>query len=388
MITRTAKEALIRLAKQFPVVGVTGPRQSGKSTLVQSVFPDMRYITFDDRDMRRLAASDPGDFIKAFPDGAIIDEAQKVPDIFDALKIAADSGKVKAGTYILTGSSQFRLKKNMSDSLAGRGAFLELLPFSVDELNDHGILPEDPYDLIFKGCYPPLHDPVKSFDPDDWFTNYIDTYLSRDVEEEINVSNLSTFRKFIQVCAIHSGQLLSMDKIARDVGISATTVKSWLSILESSYLIHFLEADTNTLGKTLLKTPKLYFVDPGLLCHLLRLESKEELLLDRMKGAVVETFAISELLKNRTNAGKKGNLTYFRDRKGFEIDTIADWKHTRAIEIKSGSGADDRLSANIRKYLDLLNNPKAKGAVFYLGDHTMKMKGIDFVSWRDWGHYS
>ena len=285
MISRTAKEALLRLERQFPIVGITGPRQSGKSTLVQSVFPEKRYITFDDREMRRLAASDPKDFLKAFPDGAIIDEAQKVPDIFDALKIVADSGKAKAGTYILTGSSRFRLKKNMSDSLAGRGAFLELLPFSTGELNEHGILPEDPYDLIFKGCYPPLHDPEKSFDRDDWFTNYLNTYLSRDVEEEINISNLSTFRKFIQVCAVHSGGLLSMDAISRDVGISATTVKSWLSILENSYLIHFLEADTNSLGKTLLKTPKLYFVDAGLLCHLLRLESKEELIQCVMRNA-------------------------------------------------------------------------------------------------------
>lgn len=387
LILRASKDSLLHLANQFPIVGVTGPRQSGKTTLTQSVFPEKRYVTFDDRDTRTLADSNPLDFVKAFPDGLIIDEAQKVPDIFDALKIVVDSNTTDPGKYILTGSSQFRLKKNMSDSLAGRAAFLELLPFSINELSNAGLLTDDPYDLIYKSCYPPLHDPAHPFLADDWFESYIDTYLSRDVEEAINISNLSTFRKFIQVCAVHSGQLLSMDSISRDVEVSATTVKSWLSILENSYLIHFLEADTNNLGRTLVKTPKLYFIDTGLLCHLLRLESKEELLLDRMKGVVVEAFAISEMLKSRTNIGKKSNLTYFRDRKGFEIDTIADWKHTRAIEIKSSSGAQAKESANIRKYLELRNDPKIKGAIFYLGDNTITINGIDYVSWRDWDNY-
>lgn len=387
MILRTSEKTLVRLASQFPIVGVTGPRQSGKTTLTQNVFPEKRYVTFDDRDTRTLADSNPLDFIRAFPDGLIIDEAQKVPDIFDALKIIVDSSKTDPGQYILTGSSQFKLKKNMSDSLAGRATFLELLPFSINELSNSDLLTDDPYDLIYKGTYPPLHDPERSFIADDWFESYIDTYLSRDVEEVVNISNLSIFRKFIQVCAVHSGQLLSMDSISRDVGISATTVKNWLSILENSYLIHFLEADTNNLGRTLLKTPKLYFIDTGLLCHLLRLESKEELLLDRMKGAIIETFAVSEMLKNRTNIGKKGNLTYFRDRKGFEVDIIADWKRTRAIEIKSSSKTEAKQSANIRKYLELRNDPKTKGAIFYLGDNTITTNGIDYVSWRDWDNY-
>ena len=387
MITRDSEKTLLRLASQFPIVGVTGPRQSGKTTLTQNVFPEKRYVTFDDRDTRTLADSNPLDFIRAFPDGLIIDEAQKVPDIFDALKMVVDSNKTDPGTYILTGSSQFKLKKNMSDSLAGRAAFLELLPFSINELSNSDVLPDDPYDVIYQGCYPPLHDPERSFIASDWFENYIDTYLSRDVEEFINVSNLSTFRKFIQVCALHSGQILSMDSISRDVGISATTVKSWLSILENSYLIHFLEADTNNLGRTLVKTPKLYFIDTGLLCHLLRLESKEELLLDRMKGAIIETFAVSEMLKSRTNVGKKGNLTYFRDRKGFEVDIIADWKRTRAVEIKSSSKTEAKKSANVRKYLELRDDPKTKGAIFYLGDNTITINNIDYVSWRNWGNY-
>lgn len=387
MINRTAKEVLLRLASQFPVIGVTGPRQSGKSTLTKAVFPDKRYITFDDRTMRELALSNPSDFIAVFPDGAIIDEAQKVPEIFDALKMHIDSSEFKPGKFILTGSSQFRLKQNMTDSMAGRVAFLKLLPFSVKELKEADKLPSNPYDIIFDGQYPPLHDPEKHFIPEDWYESYIDTYLDLDVRDQINAENLSTFKKFIQVCAVHSGQLLSMDSIARDTGVSAPTIKKWLSILETSFIIHFLEPDTNNLGKSIVKTPKLYFIDSGLLCHLLRLDSKEELLLSRHKGAVVETFAVAELLKQRMNLGKKPNLTFFRDRKGFEVDTIADWKHTFAIEIKSSNAPEAKLSANTKKYLDLRKDENARNAVFYLGDISMVINGTSYISWRNWGEY-
>ena len=387
MIHRIAKEALLRLASQFPVVGVTGPRQSGKSTLTKAAFPNKRYVTFDDRTMRELAISNSSDFLAAFPDGAVIDEAQKVPEIFDALKMHVDHSDFSPGKFILTGSSQFRLKQNMTDSMAGRAAFLKLLPFSVVELKDEGVLSDNPYDVIFGGQYPPLHDPEKHFIPEDWYESYIDTCLDLDVRDQINADNLSTFKKFIQVCAVHSGQLLSMDSIARDVGVTAPTIKKWLSILESSYIIHFLEPDTNNLGKSIVKTPKLYFIDSGLLCHLLRLDSKEELLLSRHKGAVVETFAVAELLKHRMNLGKKPNLTFFRDSKGFEVDTIADWKHTFAIEIKSSNAPEAKLSANTRKYLDLRGDGNARNAVFYLGDISMTINGTSYVSWKDWGSF-
>lgn len=385
MIERIAKEALLRLAAQFPVVCVTGPRQSGKTTLAKAVFPHKKYVSFDDRTMRELAASNPRDFIAAFPDGAIIDEAQKVPDIFDAIKLHVDSTRALPGKYIVTGSSQFRLRANMTDSMAGRAAFLRLLPFSVKELKTADVLSDNPYDIIFNGQYPPLYDKEKHFIPDDWYESYIDTYLDLDVRDQINPGNLSTFKKFIQICALRSGQLLSMDSIARDVGVSAPTIKSWLSILETSFIIHFLEPDTNNLGKNIVKTPKLYFVDSGLLCHLLRLESKEELLLSRYKGAVVETFAIAELLKQRLNQGKKANLTFFRDDRGFEVDTIADWKHTFAIEIKSTNAPEHKLATNTKKYLEMRQDANAKNAVFYLGDISMNINGTSYVSWKDWG---
>ena len=384
MIHRSAEETLLRLASQFPIIGITGPRQSGKSTLARAAFPNKRYVTFDDLTMKELAMANPADFIAAFPDGAVIDEAQKVPDIFDALKMHVDSSEFTPGKFILTGSSQFRLRQNMSDSMCGRAAFLKLLPFSVKELKDADELPDNPYDVIFGGQYPPLRDPEKHVIPEDWYESYLDTYLDWDVRDQINTANLSSFRKFIQICAVHSGQLLSMDSISRDTGISATTIKKWLSILEVSYIIHFLEPDTNNLGKSLVKTPKLYFTDSGLLCHLLRITSKEELLLSRHKGAVIETFAIAELLKHRVNSGKAPHLTFFRDKYGFEVDAIADWNHTFAIEVKSSSVPEAKLSANTRKYVGLRSDHSVKNAVFYLGDISMTINGTSYVSWKDW----
>ena len=384
MINRIAENALKRLASQFPVVGITGPRQSGKSTLAKMTFPNKQYLSFDDKTLREIASSNPKDFLLAFPDGAIIDEAQKVPEIFDAVKYYVDSEKSEPGKYILTGSSQFKLKENMSDSLAGRVAFLKLLPFTIEELKSNKILAKNPYEAMIKGNYPPLHDVRRNFIPEDWFENYIETYLDLDVKEHINISNLSLFKKFIQICATLSGQMLSMDSISRNLGVSAPTVKLWLSILESSYIIHFLEPDFNNLGKSLVKTPKMYFIDTGLLCYLLRINSVEQLILSPHKGAVVETFAISELLKYRTNLAKKPNLSFYRDLKGFEVDTIADWDHSFAIEIKSSSETEQKLSANTRKYLTLRNDENAKGAIFYLGDISCTINGISYVSWKDW----
>ena len=240
---------------------------------------------------------------------------------------------------------------------------------------------------MIKGNYPPLHDVRRNFIPEDWFENYIETYLDLDVKEHINISNLSLFKKFIQICATLSGQMLSMDSISRNLCVSAPTVKLWLSILESSYIIHFLEPDYNNLGKSLVKTPKMYFIDTGLLCYLLRINSVEQLILSPHKGAVVETFAISELLKYRTNLAKKPNLSFYRDLKGFEVDTIADWDHSFAIEIKSSSETEQKLSANTRKYLTLRNDENAKGAIFYLGDISCNVNGISYVSWKDWGAF-
>lgn len=383
MIKRAALNTALRLAEQFPVVAVTGPRQSGKTTLAKAAFPKKKYVTFDDKNMRELAKSNPHDFLRAFPDGVIIDEAQKVPEIFDAIKLTVDSEEHSPGKYILTGSSQFRLKENISDSLAGRIGLVNLLPLSIEELNTEGLLSDDPYDFVFGGFYPPLYDKEKKYSRDDWFENYIETYLDMDVKDQINPSNVSSFRKFLQICATRSGQMVNYEGLSGTLGVSAVTVKSWLSVLEASYIIRFIEPDTNNLGKSVVKTPKLYFVDPGLMCYLLRLDTKEELLLDDHKGAAVETMAVSELLKKQFNNGRKPNLTFFRDKNGFEVDIIADWKRTFAIEVKSRSETEKNLSSNVKKYTDLRS--ETEGKIFYLGDLTCSINNIQYVSWKDWG---
>ncbi|MDO4952359.1 MAG: ATP-binding protein [Synergistaceae bacterium] len=387
MIKRAAEKALKRLASQFPVVGITGPRQSGKTTLAKLVFPEKRYISFDDKSFRELAGANPIDFLRAFPDGLIIDEAQKVPDIFDAVKYFADNCDFTPGKFILTGSSQFRLKENMAESLAGRAAFLRLLPFSISELKAENLLPKDVYDLIFYGQYPPLYDLRKNFDRMDWYESYINGYLDLDVKDMINPSNVSSFRKFIQLCAVYSGQILSKDSIARDLGISAPTVKNWLSILEASSVIYFLDAVAANLGKALIKSPKLYFADTGLLCSLLGINSKEKLLLSRHKGAIVENFAVAELLKSRLNAAKRPNLAYYRDRGGLEVDAVAEWERPYAIEIKSDSRTEKKMSAGARKYAELRSSDKVEPTVFYTGEISCQINGARYVSWKNWGDF-
>ena len=384
MVKRKAYDALMRLSGQFPVVAITGPRQSGKTTLAKMAFPEKQYVSLDDKNMREIAASNPGDFLKAFPNGAIIDEAQKVPEIFDAIKLVVDSGEYQPGKYILTGSSQFRLRENITDSMAGRIALLKLLPFSLQELGESGFPMKDAYDYVWRGTYPPLYDKSKYFLSEDWFENYLDTYLDLDVKDLINPANVSAFRKLLQICAFRSGQLVNYDDISRNIGVSAVTVKSWLSILEASYIIHFLEPNSSNLGKSIVKTPKLYFVDSGLMCYLLRMETKEDLLLDDHKGAAVETMAVSELLKSRWNTGKKANLTFYRDKNGFEVDTIADWKKSYAIEVKSSSDPEKKMSSSVRKYVNLRSDGTT-GQVYYLGDLTCEVDGVKYVSWRDWG---
>lgn len=383
MIKREAKDALIRLSEQFPIVAITGPRQSGKTTLAKETFPNKKYVSFDDQNMRNIAMSNPDDFLLAFPDGAIIDEAQKVPGIFSALKKAVDEVNWEPGKYVVTGSSQFRLKENINETLAGRIGTIKLLPFSIQELKENSMLKSNAYEMAFTGFYPPLHDENKKFQIDDWYDNYIDTYIDMDVRDQIRPSHLSSFKKFVQECAIYSGQILNMDSISKAVGVSAVTIKEWLSILENSFLIHMIEVDNNDLGKQLIKSPKLYFIDTGLLCHLLRIENYQDLILNNRKGAIIETMAVSELLKKRFNEARKANLTYFRDKNGYEVDIIADWKKTYAIEVKCNNESEAKLSKNVRKYVELKGaNTDAK--VYYLGNISIKVNNVEYISWIDW----
>lgn len=387
MIPRHAEAALKRLAQQFPVIGITGPRQSGKSTLAKLAFPNKKYITFDDEGYRKLANESPQEFLLAFPDGLIIDEAQKVPKIFDALKYFVDQGEYIPGKYVLTGSSQFKLRHNMTESLAGRAAFIRLLPFSLGELEESRLLPGSPYDLVLQGLYPPIHDVHKHFIKEDWFNAYVESYLERDVAELVNSGNISTFCKFLKLCAVYSGQILSMNSLSKAVGVSAPTIKSWLSVLENSYIIHFLQLSLKNLGKALVRSPKMYFVDSGLLCYLLGVSNREELLLSPYKGAIVESFAVAELLKHRFNQGQLADLSFYRDRNGFEVDVIAEWKKLLVMEIKSSISPSGDLAKGVKRYLELISDKDASGAVFYFGNDTITTNNVTYVAYKEWYKY-
>ncbi|RME64828.1 MAG: ATP-binding protein, partial [Nitrospirae bacterium] len=307
MIKRHLEPKLIELARTFPVVTVTGPRQSGKTTLVKWAFPEYDYVSLEDPDEREFATEDPRGFLRRFSKGVVFDEVQKTPHLLSYIQGIVDSNP-KAGQFILTGSNQFRLLNKISQSLAGRTAILYLLPFSFREIL--GYPPEDPCTLktkkinpqgwsleevLFKGFYPPIHD--RSLPPHAWLSGYHQTYIERDVREVLNIGNLDTFHRFIRLCATRAGQLLNLSSLAVDAGISHTTARTWLSVLQASFILYTLQPHFANFSKRIIKTPKLYFYDTGLLCYLLRIRTPEELMTHPMKGHIFENFIITEFYK-------------------------------------------------------------------------------------------
>lgn len=383
MITREAQESTIRLAKQFPVVAITGARQTGKTTLAQLTFPQKKYVNFDDTDTLNIAKNNPKDFIIALNNGAIIDEAQKLPEIFDAIKLHVDTTNSKPGKFILTGSSQFKLKENISDSLAGRIGIINLAPLSISELKNESILKENFYENLLYGFYPPLHDETKKFNRDDWYKNYVSSYLNLDVKDNINPSNLNQFQNFLISCAHHSGKVLNVESITNKLGISAVTGKTWLSILASSFIVHLVYPKFSNHLKSIVKKPKLYFNDTGLLCHLLRINTVEDLLLSPYKGAIVETAAISEIIKSRSNKGYNEDIYYLRVNNNYEVDVIANWDKNYAIEVKSTTTETEKTERQLLKVDEILHEAHIK-KIYYTGDITTNSSKISYISWRDW----
>lgn len=380
MIQRTAEATLHRLAKGFPVVCVTGPRQSGKTTLARKAFPDKPYISLEDPDIARLAREDPRGLLDSYADGLILDEAQAVPEIFAYLKTAVDQ-KPSPGRYIVTGSQQFNLLAGVTESLAGRAAFLTLLPFSVQELIDAGMKLSSPFENILKGFYPPLYD--RDVTPYDWYTNYIASYVERDVRSVINVKDLGQFQTFVKMCASRVGQLLNVSSLSLDCGITSNTAKSWLSILESSGIIYLFKPYHRNFGKRLVKSPKLYFVDTGIVCRLLGITSTEQLFLHPNRGNIFESFVIAELLKSRLNKGLSPELYFWRDNIGTEIDVVYDdGELTRAIEIKSGKTFTPEFTAGLEHWMKYSQSDAHSCAVVYAGELELNWKGIEVRKWN------
>ena len=384
MYPRLAHDTLQRLAQGFPVLALTGPRQSGKTTLAQSCFPGKPYVTLENPDQREFAETDPKRFLARFPNGAILDEAQRCPHLLSWLQGVVDKNKVM-GQFVLTGSAQFNLIAGVGQSLAGRVGRVELLPMSSPELQASKLLPASLDTLLFKGGYPAIYQ--RDLVAEDWFPNYVATYLERDVRQLVAVRDLSQFQLFVRLCAARSGQLLNLAALGADCGISAVTAREWLSVLEASYLVTRLPPYFQNFGKRLVKSPKLYFLDVGLMAWLLGIRDEQTLQTHASRGALFETWVASELIKWRFNAGRPADLYFWRDSLGNEVDLIFETPQgLQPVEIKSGATfASDWLDAMDKWKKIAGTTPTLKPVVVYGGDESQERERCSLVGWRDLG---
>ena len=331
MIFRAATSKVQFLAQQFKAVAIIGPRQSGKTTLVKYVFPEKAYVNFENPDTRLFATEDPRGFLSNYPDGAIFDEAQRVPALFSYLQQILDESLTN-GLFIITGSNNFLLQESISQSLAGRVAYLTLLPLTMDEI---GVQHTTCNELLVRGAYPGLY--KEAIDPNTWYANYIRTYIERDVRLVKNINNLLSFERFVRLCAGRVGQLLNMQSLAIEVGVDAKTINTWMGILEMTFVAFRLQPYHKNFNKRLVKMPKLYFYDTGLAAALLGIENSQQLELNPFRGALFENFVILDLIKQRFNQAKASNLFFWRDSAGNELDILIDQSERLIpIEIKSG----------------------------------------------------
>ncbi len=382
IISRTLKSELVRLAKKYPVVTLTGPRQSGKTTLCKIAFPKKQYISMENLDIRRFAQNDPNAFLKQFPNGAVLDEIQRAPDLLSYIQTIVDEKKHAEGMFILTGSRQFELMSSINQSLAGRMAITRLLPFSFSEIYSTKKKLPPLETILYTGFYPRIFD--KKLNPTETLSFYTTTYLERDVRSLLNIKDLSKFELFLKLCASRTGQILNLSNLGNECGINHNTAGTWLSVLEASYIVFLLKPYHKNFKKRLIKSPKLYFIDTGLAAFLLGIQNPEHLNTHPLKGALFETFIISEFLKARFNKVKTNNLYYFRDSLGNEIDLILDYGDTTVpVEIKSGQTIANDYFKNLRYYSKLRGNKIRKKILIYGGNLSYKEGEINIVGLTD-----
>lgn len=377
MLTRNAAATLTSLARHYPVLALTGPRQSGKTTLARAAFPDKPYVSLEDLDAREFAERDPRGFLAHYPDGAVLDEAQRCPALFSYLQTRVDADR-RMGLYLLTGSQQFGLLAGISQSLAGRAGLLHLLPFSLDEAG--AAAPPDLETLLWQGLYPPVID--RAPPAHTWLRDYVATYIERDVRQMINVRDLSAFRRFVRMCAARCAQALNLAALAADCGITHNTARAWISVLEASYIVFLLPPHHRNFGKRLVKTPKLYFYDTGLAAALAGVQSPRELALGSMRGALFETWVVGEFLKRRCHFGLAPELYYWRDSNGREIDLLIDHGSEQLpLEAKAGATIAGDSFDSIARFIEW--SKAAHGALIYAGDQGQRRGSVEVYSWRD-----
>jgi uncharacterized protein len=368
------------MLSQFRSVCITGPRQSGKTTLSRQLFRGKPYISFETPQLQQLAEADIAAFMKKYQKGAILDEVQRVPAIFRQLQGMLDKN-TRRGQYILTGSNNFLLQEQISQSLAGRAGYLELLPFSFAELNKANLAYDEAAGNIFTGGYPEIWN--ENIAPGKWIQSYIQTYLQRDVRLLKNITNLAAFNRFIAICAHYAGQIINRDEIAKQVGVDSKTILSWLGVLESSYIIFLLQPWYNNLNKRVIKSPKLYFIDTGLLCQLRGINSVTSLKKNDQYGAIFENWMISEIKKNRANTGVTGGMYYFRDSAGNEVDLILEKNGDHfGVEIKATTRPDRNDMKGLLYWKK--NQQQSNLVLFHGGNKTdISYEGISMLAWNE-----
>ncbi len=382
MIKRDIEKKIKEVAKGFPAVAILGPRQSGKTTLAKLAFPNHKYVSLENLTNRGFAIDSPEDFLDQFKNekGVILDEIQTTPDLLSYIQGIIDEEE-KPGFFILTGSQNFLLSEAISQTLAGRISIQTLLPFSIDELKKSKLLKKDPKAQLFKGFYPRLYSTKAK--PVDWAMAYIKTYIERDVRLIKNVSDLSLFQKFIRLCAGRIGQILNITSLSNDVGVSATTIKSWLSLLEQSYIIFLLQPHYKNFSKRLIKAPKLYFYDTGLACYLLDILDEKQLLTHYLHGGLFESFVISEILKMYYNKGRVPAVYFWRDKTGHEVDCLIDkGLDIFRIEIKSTKTVRSNLFDGLKYWNMISGISDNKSCLVYQGDQSYKREKVNVISWE------
>ena len=378
MIHRTIEQLLVQYSREFRALAVVGPRQSGKTTLVRSVFAHKPYISLENPDELLLASSDPRAFLNRYLGGAIIDEAQRVPALFSYLQQILDETS-EDGLFILTGSNNLLLQQSVTQSLAGRIGYIDLLPLSYNEINSLGLPDLSTNQLILQGCYPEIYDKQRSHQI--WYPAYIRTYVERDVKLLRNIDNTLLFTRFVQLCAGRIGQQLSVSALSNECGIDVKTVQAWLSILQSSFIIYLLPPHFKNFNKRVVKTPKLYFTDTGLACSLLGIRSENEVSNSHFRGALFENYVVNELLKHKFNTGSPVNLYYWRDSLGVEIDILLDTGRTLyPIEIKASETFQESHLKPMQQWQRI--SKITRGLLLYDGEQEFDRQ--DSVNVRNW----
>lgn len=383
LIKRQISKYLKKEVKKSPAIAILGPRQSGKTTVARMTFPDYEYVSLEELDNREFAIKDPRGFLAEYDNkpGVIFDEIQNTPDLFSYIQGKIDLN-YRPGFYILTGSQNFLLTQSISQTLAGRISLHTLLPLSIQELKDADLLPDDSSEVIFKGFYPIIYS--KNFDPEKWYADYIKNYLEKDVRNILNISDLITFKRFLKVCASSIGQLVNYSALANDCGVSYNTIKSWLSVLEASYIIYPLQPHYKNFKKRLVKSPKLYFYDTGLACSLLDLDNANQVKTHYARGALFESMIISDLFKDFYNRDKNPSIYFWRDNTGHEVDCLIEKADKLyPIEIKSSQTLNYHFFNTLEFWNNLSKNPNERSYVVYSGQENQKRSLGSFVSWKN-----